>query len=367
VVHRPPYAVRDLAPLSNPRLSLFDLSLRIAFFAFAPVGIVFAAALFPVRGALVDVAIALGIFVLGEASQRAIRFRWLRWFLNEAFAFEQYYRTNPTRPFLYYVFYPLLFPYWLIQRQARREFVVFRGYTLGGLAVLVATFVWQYYAYWLPELSFRQFLPTVLLTLAVEMLLALSLLMPVATTVVCYHRGGYRGRLALILAVGLLSSLLSLGYLLQRRDPIVSYATRERVSLRSKVSQYRAQRTLHRAAWAAQKQLVTTPAVDIDGKVTGLPLEKARAVLSKFYKSDECYAFDIWANAKKNPSVLVIYFEYSVRRRALWLAIDQRGRQIVDRAQLPRGLFKAMHAAADGSEDLLEIWPDALKPEELGL
>ena len=57
---------------------------------------------------------------------------------REALAFESYYREQRPRRFAYYVAYPLLFPYWLYDREARREFWMFRGYTVGSFLILLA-------------------------------------------------------------------------------------------------------------------------------------------------------------------------------------------------------------------------------------
>jgi len=53
--------------------------------------------------------------------------------ISQALELESFYVERPPRAFAYYVFYPLLFPYWLTSRQARREFLVFRSYTLASL------------------------------------------------------------------------------------------------------------------------------------------------------------------------------------------------------------------------------------------
>ncbi len=71
--------------------------------------------------ALVNIVLALGAFFFGELLQERRRSaagsgRVLR----RQLAFEAYYRTQPPKPFLYYVFYPFLFPYWLVVREARR-------------------------------------------------------------------------------------------------------------------------------------------------------------------------------------------------------------------------------------------------------
>ncbi|HEY4103980.1 MAG TPA: hypothetical protein VGM44_08815, partial [Polyangiaceae bacterium] len=70
--------------LSSP-LSMADFIARLAFFAAAPFVIVLVAELFPVRGAIIDVSLALSVFILGEAPRRlASRFKPLGYVLREA-------------------------------------------------------------------------------------------------------------------------------------------------------------------------------------------------------------------------------------------------------------------------------------------
>jgi hypothetical protein len=351
---------RSLAP--RHVAPLVDFVFRLAFFAAAPFAIVLVAALFPVRGAIIDASLAVVIFVAAERARRwAARSRFLKWLFDAALEFESYYRTQPPRPFLYYLFYPLLLPYWLIQRDARREFLVFRGYTIGGLLVLLASLVWQYFTRFVPELGLREFLPQVWLTLIVEMLLALSLLMPIATSFVCYHGGGQRWRLNILLAVGLISSLGAVYHVVNRRDPIVSYATGERVSLRTKADRRKAHQTLITAVRAARTSLLKSRAIEGDGKVMGEPLEAARRALLKYYKSDEVLAFDIWASPRTRPRAIVLYFEAGRSRRPIWVAVDGYGSEIRGPNRLPKGAFTAMRSASDGTEALLDEWPETLE------
>src|SRR4029079_12556261 len=92
--------------LTSP-VSFADFVLRLVFFALAPIGIVLAAELFPVRGVLIDVGLALGVFFVSEATRRSsARSRVVSFFLKEALAFETYYREKPPRAFVYYFFYP---------------------------------------------------------------------------------------------------------------------------------------------------------------------------------------------------------------------------------------------------------------------
>jgi len=339
--------------------------LRLSFFALAPVAIVFAAELFPVQGALIDVGLALGLFIAGEAFQAwAQRTRFVRLFLREALAFESYYRSRPPRPFLYYLAYPLLFPYWLCNRDARREFLLFRGYTITGFLILLGSLGWQYYSAWAPELSLRQYAPYVLITLGVETLLALALLMPIATTVVWYHSSFRRGRLVVVLLAGLISTSIVFYRVASRRSPIVSFATRERVALRVQAAPRKAHKSLLNAVRAANKAVAKARTVEGDGKVMGAPLEVAAAALDPFFKNDEAYAFSLWASPRRHPNVLVIYFEARRKRAPIWVAIRGDGTEIRSPAQLPKGAFRAMRAASDEDGALLEMWPDALNLTE---
>jgi hypothetical protein len=345
--------------LTSP-LSLADFVFRLAFFALAPAAIVLAAELFPVRGALIDVGLAMVVFFTGEAARRyAARSRPVGFFLKEALAFESYYRTTPPRPFAYYLFYPLLFPYWLTNREARREFSMFRGYTLSSLLILLVSLAWQYHRDFLPELGLDHFLPAVGVALAVETLLVLALLMPIATTVVWYHASFRRGRLAVVLLVGLLSSAAVGARLYSTRDPIVSYLTRKRVVWRTRAAKRRAHAALLAGVTAAYEDIFRTRAkggdVDEDGKVEGKPLEDARNALRVFYKPDEAFAFDLWASPKVRPRTLVFYAEARPGRPPIWVALKD-GAWVRKLSELPHGALAAMKEAADTSDPLEMLW-----------
>ena len=336
-----------------------DFVARLVFFASAPFAIVLAAELFPVRGALIDVGLALFVFLLGEAPRRgAMRYRPVKFLLREALAFENYYREQKPRRFVYYVAYPLLFPYWLYNREARREFWMFRGYTLASFLILLGSLGWQFFSSWRPQLGFRDFLPAVLLSLGVETLLVLSLLMPIATTVVWYHGSFRRRRLLLILLVGALSTSYALSRVLSHRDPIVSYLTRERVRLRTAAARRSAHRALENAVEVAWRDLVKEKnKVQGDGKVEGKALDDARAALESFYKHDEAFAFDLWASPRSRPRVLVLYAQSRRKRSPIWVALKDGG-EVRKPDLLPKGAFLAMRAAADTTDPVGMVWDD---------
>lgn len=350
--------------LTSP-LSFADFAFRLVFFATAPFAIVVVAQLFPVRGALLDVGLALAVFASGEAAARwAHRSRALDLLLGQAFAFEAYYRERRPRAFAYYVFYPFLAPYWLWSREARREFLVFRSYTLASFALLLASLAWQFQRDWSPELHLSDYLPFVLLSLAIETLLVLALLMPISTTIVWYHSRQRRGRLALLLVAGLLSTALALTHVAQRRDPVVSYATRERVRLRTARSPRVAHRALMRAAKTALNASHGALTVDSDGIVAGAALEAARDALESFYKHDESYAFNLWASPRRAPEILILYFEARPGKRPIWVGLRRDGSEIQSQKELPHGAFRALRQA-EGDDSELWTWPDEVVDSEL--
>lgn len=327
-----------------------DFTLRLAFFAVAPLFIVFASALFPVTGALIMIGLALFVFLFGEAVRGlAERRPIVQKLLKGQLAFEAYYRVHKPRPFLYYVFYPLLFPYWLAVKKARDEFLLFKGYTLFSLAMLVGGAVWQYFTAWRPELGLREFFVVLVAQLVVETLLVLMLVMPIATTVVHFHAEGAKRRLAAVLAIGLISSGIAIARIERRRDPVVSFSTRERVGMRT-AKNVKASRDAEAAALKAAWKVLAKEKddVDRDGKVEGEALDAAHAAMVGFYRKDEAQAFDLWLSRSKSHELLVVYFQARRGRPPIFLAMDRKGREVADAKQLPKGALVAMKHAADG-------------------
>lgn len=332
--------------------TFLDFLMRLVFFAAAPFALVFAAALFPVTGAMVQVVLALAVFFAGEAARGlAARSRIARVLLANLLEFEAYYRARRPRPFLYYVAYPLLFPYWLAVREARREFLLFKGYTILSFALMLGSLGYQYGTSYPPELSARDFLPIAAGTLAAEAVVVLMFLMPIVTTVVHFHALRAPRRLGALLLVGALSVGWAIVRLTRPRDPVVSFATRARVRMRTEAKPTAARDAQVRALREAWKALPRYKGdVDTDGKVTGLPLDRAHAGMAPFYKADEADAFDLWYQRSPKSAVVVVYFESRGGHAAIWLAMDGAGTAFHDAKRLPRGAFSAMKHAADAPE-----------------
>jgi hypothetical protein len=339
----------------------FDFALRLVFFAAAPFLLVNIASLFPVTGALVQVGFALGVFFAGEAVRRlAARSKLAARFLGNQLAFEEYYTQHRPRPFVYYVLYPLLFPYWLSVGEARREFLLFKGYTLASLALLFLSLLAQYLRAFPPELGLRDFLPIAGWTLLVETAVVLMFLMPIVTTVVHFHQERAPWRLAALLLVGFVSVCVAVVRIERRRDPIVSYATRMRVNMRTAArprEAAQAQVVALRAAWKAlpkddgtsealpRRGLHQDEDIDSDGKIEGSVLDSAHEALHTFYKDDEAQAFDLWYTRKGKSATMVVYFEARRKHDPIWLAMSQTGATTHNDKQLPKGAFSAMWRA----------------------
>jgi hypothetical protein len=322
-----------------------DFLLRLAFFATVPFVLVLVAAIFPVTGALVQVALGLAAFFAGEALRRwASRSKLVSLAVSSQLEFEAYYREHPPRPFLYYVFYPLLAPYWLVQREARREFLLFKGYTLASFGLLVVSLVAQYLVSFPPELGVQSFLPIAAGTFAMETAVVLMFLMPIVTTVVHYHRRREPGLLVALLLLGIVSSSLAIARIERRRDPVVSFATRSRVRMRTAAKPRgaeAAQASALRAAWKALPK--EKKDVDHDGKVESDVLDAAHEALMPFYKNDEANAFDLWYTHNAKTWLMVLYFEARTKNDPIWLAMTSAGALTHDVKQLPRGAFNAMN------------------------
>ena len=156
-------------------------------------------------------------------------------------------------------------------------------------------------------------MPLALGTLGVETLVILAFLMPMATTVVHFHREAAPKRLGVLLLVALVSIGVSAYRVMKKRDPLVSYATKQRARYRTAKNPKAAREAQTRALRIAWKVLPRAREdVDTDGKVEGAPLEAMRDGLEPFYKDDETYAWDLWyTKAKvdgKPQKVLAVYF-----------------------------------------------------------
>ncbi|MFO0669191.1 MAG: hypothetical protein U0235_06115 [Polyangiaceae bacterium] len=327
--------------------ALVDWVFRVLFFAAAPFVLVRVSTLVPITGTLVDVALAVLVLFFGETLRGRTRSSGLvRKAFESAFAFDDYYRTHAPRPFVYYAFYPLLFPYWLLNREARREFLMFKSYTLLSLVVLAGTNLRAFFVLYRPELGLAEFVRPFLIGLAVESAVVLAILMPLVTTVVALHREGARMGLFGLLVLASFSSLVGVVRLAIRHQPIVSIETKERIVKRTAKNPDRAVFAFTRALKAARATLshAPTPLAD-NGTLGGAPRDAAREALKIYFRKDETNGFELWSSGEHDPKLIVIYTEGEAARRAIWLGQRADGTYVKNVWELPRGARAAMKEA----------------------
>lgn len=329
--------------------------LRLIFFAAVPFAVVVLASLVPMTGALVNIVLALGAFFFGELLQEHAQKRgWIGRVLRRQLAFEAYYRTQPPKPFLYYVFYPFLFPYWLVVREARREAWLFKGYTIVTFVIVATTGSVRYFTVYRPELGPKQFLVTFGIGLVVESLAVLMLLMPMTTSVVALHQKKEHKRLVALLAVGLVSGAVALGILAHRHRSFPSLETRERVAQRTLAvpnQAKKAQVDALKAAWRARKE--KRWGREDDGTLSGPALDDARTALTKFYREDEASAFELWTTARKDKAPMMILFAEGPRRgRPVFLGMQPDGTLVEKPRDIPKAARAVMRTAGDLAGDL---------------
>ncbi len=327
-----------------------EYALRLVFFAAVPFGIVILASLVPMTAAIVNIVLALSAFFFGEMlREHAQRRGWLGKVLRRQLAFEEYYRERPPKPFAYYVFYPLLFPYWLVVREARREFWLFKGYTIVTFVIAVVAGAYRYVAVYQPEIGFRVFLMSFGIGLAIEALAVITFLMPIATTVVALHQKAQHGRLVVLLVVGLVSAAGAVTVMAMRHRTYPSLETRQRVSKRTFARLKQAEATgddALRAAWKARR--VSGYERESDGTMDGAPLVVARAHLEPFYRPDEAAAFELWTTAKGDKSpMMVLYAEGPRKGKPVFRAMRGDGTVVTRAKELPKAALKVMRTVGD--------------------
>lgn len=320
-------------------VAFFEYMLRVAFFAAAPVVMLGLAQLVPMTAALVNMAMALAAFFFGELLRGWVeRKGWIGRVLRRQLMFEAYYRENPPKPFVYYLFYPLLFPYWLSKREARQEFWLFKGYTVLTFALVLISGVYRLIFVYRPELGFRDFIVPFFVGLVIETIAVMMLIMPITTSVVALHQRKQRKRLVLLMIVGLLSSAFTGWGLSKRHRTVPSLEARYRVEKRTVArptyAEHAMQAALH-AAWAHREEGVR---VKREGIIEGVPLDAARAALGEYYRPDEAASFDLWGNGKKDAPLLMLFAEGRTKKsKPVFLGMKQDGTLVRKGADLPQG------------------------------
>lgn len=322
-------------------MRVLDFVMRLVFFATVPYLATRVAVVFPMLGVVVNVAFTLVVFAFAEATREQAERSWIvRRVVARRLAFEAFYREHPPRPFLFYVFYPLLLPYVLSRPLARQELLLYRGLTGGGVAILAAAAVFDFVEHWRPELGFLPFITVWVMLFAIQTLALFVFLLPISTTVVKFHSERRFPELWVLFAAAALSVSVALVQLVQRRGHIVSWVTTHRAALRTRAQPEAARAAqldaLHAVAGDVAELRAST---DAAGWVEGDSGQVAEDRLALFYKRDEAYAFSLHALPAGAPEVIVLQCWIPGDGRPIWKAIKTTGVEITDPRELPKGVL----------------------------
>lgn len=322
-------------------MRVLDYLLRFAFFAIVPYVATLIAAFFPMTPVIVNVALTLLVFATAESlREQAARRPLLGRLLGRRLAFEEHYRENPPRPFLFYVFYPVLLPYVLVRADTRKELGLYRGLTGGGLVILLLGAAYDFWSRWLPELRLGTFVWRWALLFTVQTLGIFLFLMPIATTVVKLHLEKRTRALWSLLGVAAISVAIAAFTLIQKHGHVVSWVTTQRVLLRTRAEPEGAKAAQIRALRAAWDNLAEVRvSTDKDGWVEGDALDRVEEHLRIFYKADEAYAFSMHAIPPEAPEVLMIQCHLGRKIPAIWRALKHNGQELLNPGELPGGLL----------------------------
>lgn len=313
-----------------------DRALRLAYCLLLPVLLYVAMAVLPVTGMVIGAAIATAM-VIGEGTRWRAgleRVPVVGRIVRGAGQLGAYYAARPPRPLPYYLVYPLLAPYWLFVREARREFLLYRKANVVALVVLLAAGALEYLRHWRPDLGLGLFIGVMIGTVILQLAVASVVIMPLVTTIVIFHRTPRRGWTRALAGCLALSTAFTVIQVV-RKPPLLSAMVGGRLWLRAAAVPRRAKAAEVAAVAAVRAAL---PADQPEGFVDGEPLAAARAALGEVFIGGEAAAFGVWVSA---PPRTVMVFAVDGQRAPLWLATGPGGAELAE-AALPAPARQAL-------------------------
>ena len=271
----------------------------------------------PIGGIVISTGIATAIALIGSEAyvRRVSGIKLIGKPLAKLGRLGEYYREHPPKPLIYYVLYPLLFPYWLIKRDARKELLAYKR--VGALAVVVAiaTGFYDYFHNWDP-MPAKYFLKAAFANSVLGLLITMMFVMPVVTTLIGYQKRGHYKSIATLIVLGvMLGGMMTLG---MRRVEAVPFQTQARVKARIKWQPETA-RTVMRAA--IDRALATH-----DDKEA---VAASREVLETFFRPDEARAFGLF-----HGDGMVFLIAKTQNHQYAWAARTKAG-WVTSAAELP--------------------------------
>ncbi|MBL0214400.1 MAG: hypothetical protein IPQ07_10985 [Myxococcales bacterium] len=318
-----------------------DDVLRFIYVLLSPAMIVALGMVVPIGGIMISAGLATAIALTGS-TQWILRVSTLKLIGKPLAKFAklgEYYRVHTPRPLLYYVLFPVLFPYWLFKRTARQEFLAYKR--IGALALIVTiggTF-YDYFHNWVP-LPRKYFFGALFSTFVLQLLITFMFVMPIVTTLIVYQRKAHRKSIATLLVLGLV--LGGAMFATMRQVDQVSFAVQARVRARIK---WQPEET--RAAMVAALDAGLASQVEHRGDFDAAR-EAARKRLEPVFHADEARAFHLISS----DGVVMIYAKTRNHELA-WSALALRtNKTITSAADLPPELREQLGLPATAS-----AWP----------
>jgi hypothetical protein len=311
-------------------LRAIDLVLRFVYVAIVPFILINMTAIMPISGILIGAALATAVALFGSAQwrERVSTVPVAGKFLANMARLGEYYEERPPRPLLFYIFYPLVLPYVLANKSARREFLLFRRLNVVTLVILVITNGYEYVAHWYPDLPFGTFAGTVIGVLILQILVAAMFVMPIVTTIILLHQRDNRRTLgALLVCVALFTGLGT--YRMIKREQLSAYAS-ARLYARTRTHRAESRKALERGLEAMAAWIVVHRDDDAGAR------ERAVEALESFYAHDEAAAFHLLVDRH-----VVLLVAQAGFRAAIWLGYSKK-QFVDDPAQLSAPVRKAL-------------------------
>ena len=295
-----------------------DDVLRFVYVLLAPAMMVALGFVVPIGGIVISTGIATAIALAGSETyvRRVQGIKMLGKPLAKLGRLGEYYRQHPPKPLLYYVLYPLLFPYWLFKREARQELLAYKR--VGALAVVITVitgFV-DYHRNWDP-MPAKLFLRAAFANSVLGLLITMIFVMPIVTTLIGYQTRKHVKSIAALLVIGIaLGGAMAVA---MRRVESVPFQTTARLKMRIEWQPESARAVMRDALERAvhEKRDAAEP--------------KAREVLATYFRPDEARAFRLVGG-----DGVALLFAKVKKGRYAWVARTKTG-WITTAAELPEG------------------------------
>lgn len=315
-----------------------DLGLRLIYLVVAPLLLPTLASVLPITGTLVGAGLATLVALIGGERWHATvdRIPILGRALGGMARLDEFYREHPAKPLIFYIVYPLLLPVILARPILRRELGLYRKINAIALAIVVVTGTIDYLHNWRPELTFGQFVSSMIAGFVGQFFATFALAMPIVTTIVMLRQRGQRKLLRTALGLVVVAGAVG-GFVAHKAKHVIQASTWQRIELRSKTGLRELQTctaTTHELATCTRdNHWVVALVSGLDAAAVVLranpkdldaATDAARAKLATYFKPDEARAFDLFSEG-----AVIIEYARNGKRATIWIGFDYAKKQIL--------------------------------------